>query len=168
MVILVRERACFRRERREDLVISPVKDRRAQDEPPQRPQETAAITGKRPIEDQDGGPENGGDEPPGVAWPILPWSLFHIEVTFEVVVFCVFRELSQGAQAKWVTTVLCNMQQCAGGNKTNIGAGEIDPGGIGHGVENRRPVEPGIGEIGDVLEGPVGEIGVAIEACVHE
>ena len=114
MVILVRERACFRRERREDLVISPVKDRRAQDEPPQRPQETAAITGKRPIEDQDGGPENGGDEPPGVAWPILPWSLFHIEVTFEVVVFCVFRELSQGAQAKWVTTVLCKMQQCAG------------------------------------------------------
>ena len=58
--------------------------------------------------------------------------------------------------------------ETAGGNKTNIGAGEIDPRGIGRGIEIWREVKTRIGKIGDPLERTAGEIGFAIEARARE
>jgi len=54
------------------------------------------------------------------------------------------------------------------GNKTNMGAGEIDPGGIGHGIEIRRVIKTRIGKIGISFESADGENGFVIEARVRE
>jgi hypothetical protein len=45
-----------------------------------------------------------------------------------------------------------------------MGAGEIDQGILGRGIENRRGVKTRIGKIGVSLEGATGENGFAIEA----
>jgi len=49
-----------------------------------------------------------------------------------------------------------------------MGAGEIDPGGIGHGIEIRRVIKTRIGKIGISFESADGENGFVIEARVRE
>jgi hypothetical protein len=96
-----------------------------------------------------------GGEPQDVSWPIL-WFLLQvleplnqidaalglafldIEVPFEIVVFCLFRDFSKAAHLNRNFGVGSPMEESAGGNKTNMGAGEIDPGGTGGGIEIRR------------------------------
>jgi|GEM_PF-4763569 len=60
------------------------------------------------------------------------------------------------------------MNKFAWGNKTNIGAGEVDPVHIGRGIKIRRVVKARLGKIGGLLEGAAGEIGFAIEAGALE
>jgi hypothetical protein len=49
-----------------------------------------------------------------------------------------------------------------------MGAAEIDPGGIGHGIEIRRVIKTRIGKIGGPFKGAAGENGFAIEAHIRE
>ena len=81
----------------------------------------------------------------------LGLAFLDIEVAFEIVVLCLFGDLSKRAQSNWDRTVL-GPSASAEGNKTNMGASEIDPGGIGHSIEIRRAVKPRIGKIGRPLK----------------
>ena len=61
------------------------------------------------------------------------------------------------AQAKRDFSVGSPMEAAAGGNKTNIGAGKIDPGGIGRGIEIRRVTKARLGKFGGLLESAPGK-----------
>ena len=89
--------------------------------------------------------------------------LFNIEIAFEIVVFCLFRDLSKGTQAHWDATVLGPMQPLFWKGKTNMGTAEIDLVDFCRSFEIGRRVETRIGEISVSLEGAPGEIGFAIE-----
>jgi hypothetical protein len=154
---------------REHFAVAPIKDKPAYNKPHERPHEAAPIVGKCPIDAHDADPEEVGDEPRGVAGPIPPslsfqgfpslmpidaafgFAFFDVEITFEIVVFCLFRDFSKSAQAKWDVAVL-NPSALAWGNKTNMGAGEIDLGGIGHTIEIWKTAKARVGKIGVPLE----------------
>ncbi|HEV7910822.1 MAG TPA: hypothetical protein VGP28_07005 [Methylocella sp.] len=97
----------------------------------------------------------------------LGLAFLDIKVACEIVVFCLFGDLSKRAQSNWDTTVL-GPSASAEGNKTNMGAGEIDPGGIGRGLEIRRVLKTRSGKIGGLLESAAGENDYAIEPCTRE
>src|SRR5262249_24347898 len=59
----------------------------------------------------------------------------------------------------WDSGIESALEDFARWNKANMGAGEIDPGGIGHAIEIRRVVKACIGKIGDPLERPARETG---------
>ena len=88
----------------------------------------------------------------------LGFSFLDIEVAFEIVVFCLFGDFPK-ARKRRGTAVLGPMKEFARRNKTNTGAGEIDPGGIGHWIEIWRIVKARTGKIGDMFESAAGEIG---------
>jgi hypothetical protein len=127
-----------------------------------------------------------GGEPQGDARPLQLWCLFQlvaqlpqidaafglsffdIEVAFEIVVPRVFRDFSKGPQAKWNTTVLgpvLSPRAFARGDKSNMGAGEIDAGSLLYGIEIRGITEARVGEICRPLETTAREISLAIEPC---
>lgn len=64
----------------------------------------------------------------------LGFALLDIKVAFEIVVLCLFREFSKRAQADRNLAVGRPMP-FAREDKINMGAGEIDPGGISHVAE---------------------------------
>ena len=98
----------------------------------------------------------------------LCFAFLDIEVAFEIVVLSLFHDFSKGPQLKWNVAVLGPMDQCAWRAKANMGAGEIDPAGIGCTIEIRRGVELCTNTIGFALEGPSGKIDFVIEARICE
>lgn len=68
------------------------------------------------------------------------FAFLDVEVAFEIVVFCLFRDFSKRAQANQDFSFGSPMEM-EGTAKTYIGAGEINPRGIGRGIEIRRVVE---------------------------
>jgi hypothetical protein len=186
VVISVRVgQASLAHERREYLIITAAKDRHAQGEPRGRQRKAAAVIGKQPIDAHDGEPEDMDHEPHGVAWPLPHWILYQvfeplnqidaalgfafldIEVTFEIVVLCLFRDFSNGAQSIWDFGFGSPME-FARRNKTNMGASEVDLGGIIHVVEIWRRVESRTGKIGGLIKRPVRKIGFLIKPRVLE
>jgi hypothetical protein len=89
------------------------------------------------------------------------FAFLDIELAFEIVVFCLFCDFSKSAQANRDFAV---PRKFAPRNKTDVSAGEIDPGGIGHSIEIRRAGKPRIGKIGRPLKEAVGENSVVFEA----
>jgi hypothetical protein len=96
------------------------------------------------------------------------FAFLDIEVAFEIVILCIFRDFSKGAQANWDTAVLGPMKEFTGRSKTNMGAGEIDPGDTSHAIEIRRRIKARLAKIGGPFEGAAGEIGFAAEARACE
>ena len=94
-------------------------------------------------------------------------AFFDVEVPFEIMVFCLFRDFSKSAQANRNIAVSGPMP-FAGGNKTNVSAGEIDLAGTGHVVEIWWRVKASARKISSMLERSVRELGFAIEARVRE
>lgn len=58
----------------------------------------------------------------------LSLALLDIEVAFEIVIFCLLRDFAERAQTKWDSAVLGPIKERAGCSKTNMGAGEVEPG----------------------------------------
>jgi hypothetical protein len=80
-----------------------------------------------------------------------------VEVAFEIVVPLFSGIFSKGAQAKQDFSV-ASQTETAGAANANISAGEIDPGEIAVGFENRRVAKTRIVKIGVMLESSAGEI----------
>src|SRR5208337_1393263 len=90
-----------------------------------------------------------------------------IEVAFKIVVFCLFSDFSKSPQSNWDFAVLSPVwPPCIGGNKTNMGASEIDLTGVRHAIEIRRVVKACAGKIGSLLERSSRKISFALESRV--
>lgn len=95
------------------------------------------------------------------------YAFLDIEVAFEIMVFCLFRDFSKTAHSNRDFGFGSPMQEAAGGNKTDMDAAEIDSGGTGRGIEVRRRVKTRIGKICGIVERAAREIGSVVEARVR-
>jgi hypothetical protein len=90
-------------------------------------------------------------------------SFLDIEVAFKIVVLGIFNDFSKGTKANRDFAIFCP-SAVAPRNKTDIGAGEIDPADILRFIEVRRVAKPRTGKISSSLEGSTRKIGFSDEA----